>query len=686
MGDWFGILTSGVPQGYGDDAFYWSDVFHYRRTYQFPFVLYQQAQDALASATTDTERMDAESRIAFAVGWMTHCATDVTGHAFTNAKTGGPYRDHWQRHHLTENHFDSQNYSALHPGPLYDEYGTSALHFWISFRTRSTAPYSGRSDAPAYDYWTALPAYDNSDGPTGAAHRRTFFDLGSNPLPQHLTSALLDAMADVHPDGPRILMQDPQFSATDTSGNADGRPNDPAMQQMWDIVYTYLKMTASSGISLRLPPPPSVFTDHSFPTPPGGGGAGIDDDPNRGADVDDNSSFTLLDLLLALFAWAVYIAEVITWLVTVLPGLITDVATFPARQVVYWAVIVPAWNLYILARRALVMAGFVMPMAGEVDLGLTTLGTSTGTFSIANALDDPLANGLTASQITEPSGRATATSPTGIDGAYPRGIVRDKPADITRPDLAGALGLTGPVHYACGDRRVQAQRVDRSLALPARPTRPEWGSPRRVRPPMWVRTWSVTSRPSCSPGCSGPTTRGRSSRSARRPRRPPRPSTRCWPSTSTSARLSTTGSTWSGGWQPTWDMTELGVPDFNLDADRGYAWHCWDWDRHHAGKDPADPGARGTWECIPRFTAVPIPIPPPPKVQDFRYRQPCSPPQFFHADFDNPDPAGSAFPCPRASGTTSRATSWRTTWTAPRPRPLTRSARTRAGATPRTAR
>src|SRR5215204_5777898 len=43
MGDWFGVLTSGPPQGYGDEAFYWSDIFHYRRTYQFPFVLFEQA-------------------------------------------------------------------------------------------------------------------------------------------------------------------------------------------------------------------------------------------------------------------------------------------------------------------------------------------------------------------------------------------------------------------------------------------------------------------------------------------------------------------------------------------------------------------------------------------------------------------------------------------------------------------
>ncbi|HEX2705440.1 MAG TPA: hypothetical protein VHM65_06750, partial [Candidatus Lustribacter sp.] len=66
MGDWFGILTSGVPQGYGDDGFYWSDMFHYRRTYQFPFVLFQQAKEALDQATTDAERHDAQARIAFA--------------------------------------------------------------------------------------------------------------------------------------------------------------------------------------------------------------------------------------------------------------------------------------------------------------------------------------------------------------------------------------------------------------------------------------------------------------------------------------------------------------------------------------------------------------------------------------------------------------------------------------------
>ena len=168
---------------------------------------------------------------------------------------------------------DSENYVARHPGSLYAEYGTSALHFRLAFRHRNDAPYNGRDDAPAYDYWTGFPAYDKGDGPTPTANRHTFFDLDTGPLPGHLVDGLLEAMADVYGvDGPHILMQDPPFSATDPgTGQPDGRPNEPAMAQMWEIVYKYLKMTSSDAISLRLPPPPSVFTDHSFPTPPGGG-------------------------------------------------------------------------------------------------------------------------------------------------------------------------------------------------------------------------------------------------------------------------------------------------------------------------------------------------------------------------------------------------------------------------------
>jgi len=635
MGDWFGVLTSGVPQAFGNEAFYWSDVFHYRRTYQFPFVLFKQASDARTNATTDDERSDADARMAFAIGWMTHCATDVTGHPFTNAKAGGPYRDHWQRHHLVENHMDSQNYSAINAGPYYGEWGTSALHFRLAFRSRSDAPYTGRDDGPAYDYFTGFPAYDNSDGPTPAAARAALFDLDSGGLPGHLTDALLEAMADVHPDGPKILAQDPLFSATDGAGDPDGRPNADAMAEMWSIVYAYLKMTSKDGLSPKMPQPPDVFTDHSFPTPPGGD-YGVDDDPTRGADVDSNDSFTLLDLLLALFAWAIYLAEVIVWLATILPGLILDVTTFPAREVIYYTLVVPAWNLYLLSRRALVMSGFLMPKPEEIDPGLTILGSSGGFFSISSALDDPLGLGLPVVLITEPSGRQNATTAFGLDPAYPRNIVRDHPADVSAIDLVSALGLTSKLKYA-GDAGAEFKPS-------------EWVAPWRYPLTNQAGQWVPQEG---APAHVGPYVSGQDSTvllsavagddNARKKLEG------CGTPQDTFAALDALlplnahlggpmdyGTYLVGRMAGERGQAELTIPDFNLDSDRGYGWHCWDWDRHNLGRNPAVPGALGSWECVPNFTPVALSAG---QTINFSYPQPCTPPQFFDAAHANPHQA-----------------------------------------------
>ena len=443
MGDWFGVLTSGPPQALPNSAFYWADQFHYRRTYQFAFVLFKQARAALDAATTDDERFDAQTRMAFAVGWLTHCATDVTGHPFTNAKSGGPFRDHWQRHH----------WSSCTSTPRTTRRTTGARATARSGRARCTSgsrsegadgPYGGREDAPAYDYFTGFPAYDNSDTPTAAAARHELFDLDTGDFPDHLVDALLDAMADVHPDGPKILTRTPVFG-DGRPGALDGRPNAAAMAQMWTIVYGYMKLTGSDGLSPRRPTPPPLITDHSFPTPPGGG-YGVDDDPTRGADVDDDSSFTWLDLVLAIFAWMIFIAEVIIWLATIVPGIALDLLTKWARDIVY-EIQCAAWTLFILARRALVMTGFLIPKPEELDLGLTTLGTGQGSFDIGKALDDPLGDGFDLPVIDEPSGRATPTSSSDLDRLYPRNVVRDRFALID-PSLTDLLNLTKPLHYA----------------------------------------------------------------------------------------------------------------------------------------------------------------------------------------------------------------------------------------------
>ena len=634
MGDWFGILTSGVPQGYGDSAFYWSDAFHYRRTYQFAYTLYRQAKADLDAATDDTSRQNAEARVAFAVGWLSHCATDVSGHPFTNAKCGGPYRDHWQRHHLIENHIDAQCYTNDHPGPLYDEYGTSALHFRVAFRA-GRPDYPGRTDAPAYDYTTGFPAYPTSHSPQPTAARNAFFDLSSGPLPRHLCQALRDSMAATYgTDGPKILAQDPGFSAVDASGVPDGRPNDAALDEMWGIVYGYLAMSSKDGLSPYAPSPPPVINDHSFPQPPGGD-YGVNDDPSRGADVDD-ADFNLLDLLLAILAWAVYIAQVAAWIATVLPGLIVDAATFPLRLVLYYAFIVPTWNLYLLARRTLVMTGFLMPNRSEIDLGLTTMGQKPGQAdSFIADLDDP--SGFAPSpppNVTEPSGRPHAAAEFGLDGGFPRNIVRDDESAIGGPDLPGLLNLTGVLHYANDPGRFKPSEWLKPWNYPIRTPGgllvPREDAPAHVGP--FVVGETGTALLAANPG--DPSALG----AFEKARSPDETAWACHDHLPAGRHM--------GG--PIDYSVYLAVrfhaartrgkrspvPDFNLDSDRGYAWHAWDWDRHAMGPVLPGQGGRRRWECRPAI---------PPEVE-FAYRQPCTPPHFFHADRDNPSDFGGSIP------------------------------------------
>lgn len=624
MGDWWGVLTSGPPQALPNSAFYWSDIFHYRRTYQFAFVLFKQARAALDAAATDDERFDAQTRMAFAVGWLTHCATDVTGHPFTNAKSGGPFRDHWQRHHLVELHFDSQNYSAHNSGPCYGEVGTSAMHFWVAFRKRMDGPYGGREDAPAYDYFTGFPAYDNSDTPTASAARHELFDLDTGDFPDHLADALLDAIADVHSDGAKILTQDPQYSATDGAGQPDGRPNAAAMEQMWAIVYAYMKLTGSDGLSPRRPTPPPLITDHSFPTPPGGG-YGVDDDPARGADVDDDHSFNLLDLLLAIFAWIIYIGEVIIWLATIIPSLDLDLLTKWARDIVYQVQCI-AWTLFILARRALVMTGFLIPKPEELDLGLTTLGMGEGQFDIGKALDDPTGNGFDLPIIDEPSGRGSPTSPSDLDRLYPRNVVRDR-YGLIDPSVTDLLGLTQRLQYSSdGNLEFHPSEWLSPWRYPIRnqggETVPREGAGVHGGPYVAGDTSSIL-----LPGPAGNDGARHTLEQSASPTETFNALDQLFTQNKHLGGPVDYGVYLIGRMVAERANDELGVPDFNLDSDRGYAWKCWDWDRHNAG--PTTPDCpKGEWFCVPKFDPTP--------QSDFHYLQPCTPPHLFNATHDNP--------------------------------------------------
>ncbi len=67
------------------------------------------AENLLAAATTNEEK-------AFALGWITHFASSVTGEPFINNITGGPYRTHWWRNRLVSNFVDAWTFGFFESG------------------------------------------------------------------------------------------------------------------------------------------------------------------------------------------------------------------------------------------------------------------------------------------------------------------------------------------------------------------------------------------------------------------------------------------------------------------------------------------------------------------------------------------------------------------------------------------
>lgn len=612
--DLFGILTSGPPQGVAESAFYWSDMTHYRRTYEVPRVMFENARAAeiAAEAAGDADAVsDAQAQQVFALGWMSHCATDVAGHPFTNAKAGGPFRLHWQRHHLVENHFDSQAYTSQHGMQgTYNTFGTSGLHFRIVFGDRTNAPYAGRMDAPLFDYFGAFPGYPTGSSAADANARHQRFDKDTHELPDHLVKFLMDTFKTVYADtAPDITPE--VFNTTDPTFGDDGRPNEKSLRIMWQIAFRYLRMMSSSGFAVALPPPPSVFVDRPFPTPPGANNT----DAGQGAVMDDHSP-TVLDILLAIVAWVIYLGQVAEWVAS-LGTTPLDPLTFPARETIYYGAVVPLHDFYLACRRLLVMTGFHVPEPVEVDAGLTTLGISSTymTGQLLADLADVVGFSALLSPMDEPSGRSMRTDEFDADPAYPRDSIRDPQSAIDDNSLSGIS--------------------------PVPPTPPPFGEPYSE----WVAPWRYprTDLEGDTIGWEGPLTHTGPYTVGERA------DTLL---TGNETNLSAAAD-YENAADPasTEDVSKLhlpldehlghpvdytlylvakmtagvDVPDFNLDSDRGYGWRCWDWDRHSPELvdlgTPADPTDDvPMWEAHPLFTFQRVADP------AFTFDQPCSPP------------------------------------------------------------
>ena len=308
---------------------------------------------------------------------------------------------------------------------------------------------------------------------------------------------------------------------------------------------------------------------------------------------------------------------------TIIPSLGLDLLTKWARDIVYQIQCI-AWTLFILARRALVMTGFLIPKPEELDLGLTTLGMGEGGFDIGKALDDPTGDGFDLPIIDEPSGRGSPTSPSNLDRLYPRNVVRDR-YGLIDPSLTDLLGLTGPLHYAGDADEFHPSEWLSPWRYPVTnqggETVPREGAGVHGGPYVAGDTSSIL-----LPGPAGDDGARQTLEQSASPTETFNALDQLFTQNKHLGGPVDYGVYLVGRMVAERGNDEFGVPDFNLDSDRGYAWKCWDWDRHNAGPTPDCP--RGQWECVPDFDPTP--------QSDFHFLQPCTPPHLFHADHDNP--------------------------------------------------
>jgi hypothetical protein len=556
--DWWSFFSLGLNKGFDEQAFFWSDMLHYRDTGQFGRALLKRA-----TASND------DGAVAYALGYLTHIGTDVTGHAFVNSISGGPFRLHWQRHHLVENHMDAFWYlnDATSPksGDDYPQLTESALYFDVAFD-------EGDGTSPV-----SRPPYPPGQTLRDNYNRKSLLDIDST-MPDPLPDVILNAMLDIwypHGNHPKILT------------GADGRPSPDLIREAYDLFFRYLKLVTVDGFNHQPPDPPDVFPNLTFPTisQPGG-----DDPPDGGGSGDGNFWDDLVDFVLSVINVLGYIVEVAEYLITLPWAIVADLVTYPLRLGLYYALELPLFHLVKAFRAVMVMTGYMMPMDDEVAQTLIHIGnTEPGAFSDVLKIDGDVFGGLL------PPPENLAPQQTYRDPSYPHAI----PTDANN----NANEFRTPWSYPDSVSEHHFTNVHPPVATTS--------GPHAAAADPTILFGGVASDPSLRDQFEVATTPGEAD----------------------VAGLAVTPTKYLGDsvgfteyllWLESRDPvqangTAVPLVDWNLDSDCGYGYHCWDWNRKQdqalAQPDPEgneflepctwpsqadpglDPGAPGTWNA-----------------------------------------------------------------------------------------
>jgi hypothetical protein len=376
--DWFGLFSLGLNKGYDNKDFFWSDMLHYRKTSLFGHCLWSVAEEWATKPDEDAPLWSHRLK-AYALGYMTHLATDTTGHPFVNEKCGGPFRTHWQRHHLIENHIDAKTYDDEHgTATNYNMFTESALHYRIAFGDDGG---DGRTLPP-------YPPGDNSI--RGLYVRKRHLDLDSE-MPEELATLIFEAMEKAYNTSsqPTDHHKSEYISRTtpDIIPGGDGRPEIGTIQETYLTLFRYLKLSTLDGFSHEKPPPPEAFPNLDFPQLT---------DPHDDAPSEADDDMSLWDWLLAILRFILWIVAIAIWLATVLPAIVLDLLTYGPRLLAYYTIELPLFLMIKAERAIMVMTGYFHPMQDEIDLGLIQIGNSNhGNFlQLLADVDDILGTGL----------------------------------------------------------------------------------------------------------------------------------------------------------------------------------------------------------------------------------------------------------------------------------------------------
>lgn len=494
---WFSLK---MRAGYDEQSFLWSDMTHYRLTSRVPGRLLEHARAMRASADA-TEREHGDQLAAYALGWICHVGTDTTAHSFVNEQAGGPFRTHWQRHHLVENHLDAFDYEATGNGALpaddkvgwidtYEGLAHSALYFAVQIpQDIDSLP----ADQKEGDWRRPLPDADTRAGRKQRAElldtdgaipgwmadtiARVLVEVYARPEEGGLADPAYVAERGPHPrnllgkafqdglgDGTTLLghwldvlgVGDPGLAMHDLrEAVAPTPPADLATPEgfplPWEIKVAYrfllswFKRQYNTGLDMDKPHRPTVFVPPAadfVPTPPDFSGVDPSDPPLEQA----------CEVLAALLDWLFKSLEQAGQLAYDLAKSAASGATLPARDALYYGLILPAWQVCENMRQVLVHLAYLMPQSelryddgelrrpNEIDHELISLGhTVDGAFAAALAAAfDVLGNldhdpALTADTIRNPKG--------GPNRAYPWLPVR--PTRRSAGQTTSAPGIFG---------------------------------------------------------------------------------------------------------------------------------------------------------------------------------------------------------------------------------------------------